>query len=100
MCTVLLPPGVNTIAVIKYIISYYKIRGKTLNIPVYVIEAYGTAELQLHSFFILAQENSGQLHTPVALLPGISASILNQQEAEGTLSQSGGVGGLEERKIA
>jgi len=100
MCTILLPPGVNPIAVIKYIISYYQIRGKTLNIPVYVIEAYGTAERQLHSLFILASGNSGQLHTPAALLPGISASVLNQQEAGGTLSQSWGGGGLEVRKIA
>ena len=66
----------------------------------YVIEAYGTAERQLHSLFILASGNSGQLHTPAALLPGISASVLNQQEAGGTLSQSWGGGGLEVRKIA
>jgi hypothetical protein len=58
----------------------------------YLIEAYGIAELELHSLLISALDKSGQLHTPAALLPGISASVLNQQEAGGTLTQSAGLG--------
>ena len=62
----------------------------------YLIEAYGGAELEFHSLLISALDKSGQPHIPAALLPGISASILHQQEAEGTLSQSGG---LKKRQI-
>ena len=89
MCAVLLPAGVSPIAAIKYIISYYQIKGKTLNIPVYVTEAYGTARLALHLLPISAPENSSQLHTPAALFPGTSAAVINQKGAGGTLSQSG-----------
>jgi len=45
-----------------------------------VIEGYGRTELELQSLLISALDKRGQLHTPAALLPGISASVFNQQE--------------------
>jgi hypothetical protein len=97
MCTVYCHRVSHPLAVIKYIISCYQIKSKTLNIPVNVIEAYGRAELELHSFLISALGERAQLHTPAALLLGISDSVLNQQEAGETLSPSGGFRGEKNR---
>ena len=47
---------------------------------------------ELRRAVLIPYRQSGQPHPPATLIPGISASLLNQQEAGGAVSQSGGFG--------
>jgi len=54
MCTVLLPLGVNPIAVNKYI--YININYKGIIIPGQTMKAFGGAEVLFHSFLSSGKE--------------------------------------------
>jgi hypothetical protein len=54
MCTVLLPTGVNPIAVNKYIDIDMNYKGEV--IPAQTMKAYGGADLLFHSFLCSAKE--------------------------------------------
>jgi hypothetical protein len=49
------------------------------------MKTYGEAEIQLHAFLTLAlDENSGQIHAPVALPPGKDPTVPTEEKT-GTL---------------